>query len=71
MANACLNIDGSDSGYRHGYWRAPKLLADHVSSSGRDQDLLVYPIVHSYRHHVELTLKHLIVLGSYLSKCPG
>jgi len=67
LANACLNFGFSEYAYRQGYWRAAKLLAEHVCNMGRDQDLLVYPLVHNYRHHVELTLKHLLALGSYLS----
>lgn len=67
MANACLNFTTGDYGYREGYRRAGKILAEHVCNECRDQDLLVFPIVHNYRHHVELTLKHLIGVGSYLS----
>jgi hypothetical protein len=68
MANACLNFGISEYAYRQGYRRAAKLLAEYVCNECKDQDLLVYPIVHNYRHHVELTLKHLIALGSYLSE---
>jgi hypothetical protein len=68
MANARLNFGMSEYAYRQGYRRAAKLLAEHVCNGYKDQDLLVYPIVHNYRHHVELTLKHLIALGSYLSE---
>lgn len=67
MANACLNLGTSEYAYRQGYRRAAKLLSEYVCNECRDQDLLVYPIVHNYRHHVELTLKHLIAVGSYLS----
>jgi hypothetical protein len=66
MANACLNYTSSDYGYRQGYRRAGQLLADYVCKECREQDLLVFPIVHNYRHHIELTLKHLVGLGSYL-----
>jgi hypothetical protein len=67
MANACLNYAISDYGYREGYRRAGKLLAEYVCNECKHQDLLVYPIVHNYRHHLELMLKHLIGVGSYLS----
>jgi hypothetical protein len=66
MATACLNFSTPEYAYRQGYRRAAKLVAEYVCTQCRDQDLLVYPIVHNYRHHVELTLKHLIALGSYL-----
>jgi|ERR1017187_4671993 hypothetical protein len=67
IANACLNFTTSDYGYREGYRRAGKLLAEYVCNECKDQDLLVYPIVHNYRHHLELMLKHLIGVGAYLS----
>lgn len=66
MASACLNYTSSDYGYRQGYRRAGQLLADYVCKECREQDLLVFPVVHNYRHHIELTLKHLVGLGSYL-----
>lgn len=66
MTNACLNFTMSDYGYREGYRRAGKIIAEYVCKECMDQDLLVFPIVHSYRHYVELTLKHLIGLGLYL-----
>jgi hypothetical protein len=66
MANACLNFGISEYAYRQGYRRAARLLADYVCNECRDQDLLVYPIVHNYRHHVELTLKQLIALGGFV-----
>ena len=67
--NACLNyIHGvsRDYGYRRGYRKAAKILADYVCETASEQDGLVFPIVHNYRHHVELVLKRLIVIGSYL-----
>lgn len=67
MANACLNFTTSDYGYREGYRRAGRLLAEYVCNECKHQDLLVFPIVYNYRHHLELMLKHLIGVGSYLS----
>lgn len=67
MAGACLNFSTFDYGYREGYRRAGRLLAEYVCNECKDPDLLVYPIVHNYRHHLELMLKHLIGVGSYLS----
>ncbi len=65
--NACLNhAQNSDYGYRHGYRRAAFILAEWVNINGVDQDSLVFPIFHSYRHHVELMLKRLIETGCNL-----
>lgn len=65
--NACLNLSReSDYGFRHGYRRAGFSLAEWVNNNGVEQDSLVFPIVHSYRHHVELMLKHLIRSGCSL-----
>jgi hypothetical protein len=69
MLNACLNYmhgDSRDYGYRRGYRKAAKILAEYVCETASEQDGLVFPIVHNYRHHVELVLKRLIVVGSYL-----
>ncbi len=59
--NACLNFaHDSDYGYRQGYRRAGFILAEWVNQNGAEQDSLVFPIFHSYRHHVELMLKRLV-----------
>lgn len=41
MANACLNFTTSDYGYREGYRRAGRLLAEYVCNECKHQDLLV------------------------------
>jgi hypothetical protein len=65
MANACLNYTWSpESFYTEGYRVAARSLANQVLETCRDQDILVFPIVYLYRHHLELILKRLIVLGS-------
>jgi len=67
--NACLNYmrgSSKDYGYRRGYRKAAKILAEYVYETASEQDGLVFPIVHNYRHHVELVLKRLIVIGSSL-----
>lgn len=51
---------GNDYAYREGYRRAGRILTDWVEVHG-EQDFLVFPICHAYRHFVELTLKLLIV----------
>jgi hypothetical protein len=52
--------------YMEGYRRAAQLLAKHVCTEQRDQHFLVYPIVYLYRHHIELILKQLTVVGAWL-----
>lgn len=54
---------GNDYTYRQGYRRAGRLLTEWVAENGRDQDFLVFPICHAYRHFVELILKTLIPIG--------
>lgn len=62
--NACLNEWFRDHGatYSAGYRRAAELLIEHIDTKGRDQDVLVYPVIFLYRHHVELALKRIITL---------
>lgn len=62
--NACLNEWLRDHGatYAAGYRRAAEILIEHIDTKGRDQDVLVYPVVFLYRHHVELALKRIITL---------
>src|SRR5262245_27116320 len=52
--------------YVRGYERAAEVLIDRVSGSGGDADVLIYPIVFLYRHHLELRLKQIIRLGHAL-----
>ena len=49
-------------GYVMGYRKAASVLVAHVSTTGRDQDTLVYPFLMCWRHYVELQLKVLIQL---------
>jgi len=50
-----------------GYRRAGRIVADYVIHERWVADLLVYPIVYLYRHHVELQLKRLIPAGAFLT----
>ena len=67
--NACLNY-GNDvtRNYIDGYKKAADKLVNDIDS---DIDLLVYPIVFLYRHHVEISLKEIIESGHFLlgTKC--
>lgn len=62
--NACLNY-GNDvtRNYIDGYKKAADRLVNDIDS---DIDLLVYPIVFLYRHHVEISLKEIIESGHFL-----
>ena len=42
------------------------MLVEHVAEHARDQDLLVYPVIFLYRHHIELALKNIIMQAPYL-----
>jgi hypothetical protein len=57
---------GNDYTYRQGYRRAGRILAEHVAGHG-EVDFLVFPICRAYRHHVELSLKRLMLLASDLA----
>lgn len=50
-------------GYVGGYWKAADVIFDRVVTTGRDQDMLVYPYLMCWRHFVELQLKSLILLS--------
>jgi DNA-binding phage protein len=71
-ANACLHMDSDSKGraYALGYHRAAQLLADHAVRERGDQDLLIYPILFSYRHAVELFLKRIIPVAANLVDQP-
>lgn len=46
--------------YAYGYRRAAEVLVHHVSTNHTSLDVLVYPVVFLYRHHIELALKLII-----------
>jgi hypothetical protein len=49
-----------------GFRKGARRLVEFVDTTGTDQDYLVYPIVFSYRHYLEIKLKELILLASDL-----
>jgi hypothetical protein len=65
-ANASLHFPGAGFLYAKGYRTAARLLTKHVIETGTDKNILVFPILYLYRHHIELVLKHLTVIGAYL-----
>lgn len=52
--------------YADGYKKAGDLLVAFVSETGMDQDILVFPVVYTYRHYLELRIKELLIMSSYL-----
>jgi hypothetical protein len=71
QSNACVN-QGLDPevAYRSGYRTGAQHLARQLCLTAREQDLLVYPVVYLYRHHIELALKRLFVTASELLDKP-
>jgi hypothetical protein len=55
--------------YIGGFRRSSELMAERVRSE-RDLDGLVFPLVFSYRHQCELSLKAIIVVGTELLHLP-
>jgi hypothetical protein len=65
-ANACVNYGWPDVAYRKGYRRGASQLAVQILETKTDQDLLIYPLIYLYRHHVELVLKSIVAVASIL-----
>jgi hypothetical protein len=59
---ACLNFTHDEPWYgiAEGFKRIADLAVAHVEQTGHDQDFLVFPILFSYRHFLEVMLKQLI-----------
>lgn len=68
---ACVNFGGDLGLYAAGFQHGAQALLNVVRTTGHDQDLLVYPIVYSLRHAVELALKQVIRSGRQLIDDPG
>lgn len=60
---ACLDYDLSEGRYIVSFREAGEVLTTYVMQHGM-QDLLLFPILFSYRHWLELQLKSLIALGA-------
>jgi hypothetical protein len=69
--NACLNYGFHNLDlYACGYKLAADSLVESVNKSGKNQDLLIYPIVFLFRQYFELRLKELISEGNkVLNSC--
>jgi len=63
--NACVGTNGFPDTltYSEGYLRTPEILLEHILANNKrgEVDLLVYPIVYSARHGIELLLKKIII----------
>lgn len=62
---ACVGTNGFINGetYATGYFSAAKALLERIvinGGDGQEMDTLVYPILYSFRHGIELSLKHLL-----------
>ncbi len=70
---ACLNFTRDEpwGGYAEGFKRLADLGVRYIEQTGHEQDFLVYPIVFSYRHYVELSLKQIIRAARKLLDEPG
>jgi len=70
---ACLNFTHDEpwGGMAEGFKRLADLGVSYTDQTGHDQDFLVYPIVFSYRHYIELSLKLIIRAARRLLDEPG
>ncbi|WP_323081702.1 hypothetical protein [Klebsiella variicola] len=63
--NACVGTNGFPDSltYAEGYLRTPEILTDYIYKNNKrgEVDLLVYPIVYSARHGIELSLKTILI----------
>ncbi len=50
--------------YCEGFRRAADAIVDGVELSPRSQNLLIYPVLYLYRHHIELALKLIYLEGA-------
>ena len=68
--NACVGFNGNydiDT-YALGYFETVKILINSTLEWKTTLDAIIYPIVYSARHYIELTLKHQIRALIYINK---
>jgi hypothetical protein len=71
--NACVGDNGgpySFGAYAEGFFQGGHRIFTSAQAEGISPDLLVYPIAFSYRHGIELYLKHLISIASERLRLP-
>jgi hypothetical protein len=66
QSNACIGDIEPEWLYSSGFRMAAQRLVSEVCETASNQDMLIYPIVYLYRHHVELVLKEIIRSASRL-----
>jgi hypothetical protein len=74
LEDAHIADDETERRYRlpEGYRMAAEFLIDHALNERFHRDMLIYPIVFSYRHYLELTLKTIIsTYGSHVGVEPA
>ncbi|MCZ3384907.1 hypothetical protein O3S68_21735 [Kosakonia sp. SOY2] len=63
--NACVGTNGFPDSltYAEGYLRTPEILTNYIINNNKrgEVDFLVYPIVYSARHGIELSLKTILI----------
>lgn len=65
--NACIQHWGEvNHAYKLGFRTAALQLVGSICEEPVDQDLMIYPIVYLYRHHIELSLKDIYRYGAGL-----
>lgn len=69
--NVCLHYLHSENGkwinYIDGYKDAANILAKHIAENHTTIDTVFFPLAYLFRHHVELTLKTIILIGCKLT----
>ncbi|UXR65925.1 hypothetical protein EZJ49_06655 [Bdellovibrio bacteriovorus] len=64
MMNSCLNFAPDMTGaYTRGFKAMAQVGIEAIRDNRSQQDILVYPIVFNFRHHIELQLKEAIGYG--------
>jgi hypothetical protein len=60
--NACVShyFPDNASARLDGFAKAAEVIVDHLAKSGRDLDILIYPLLFLHRHQFELALKSII-----------
>jgi hypothetical protein len=68
--NACVGHNGDPDieAYAHGYGECVRILLSAAIKGETPLDTIVYPIVYSARHYIELTLKHQLSLLGFMNQ---
>lgn len=71
--NACVDWlgqrdDGGLDAYTRGYRRAAEVLLSHARRSGESPEVLLWPMAFLWRHHLELSLKQIVLVGCEIAE---